>query len=39
TDYSGLMAGSVLYTLPVVILFVLVQRKVVAGLAAGAVKG
>jgi N,N'-diacetylchitobiose transport system permease protein len=39
TDYSGLMAASVLYTLPVVLLFVLVQRKVVAGLAAGAVKG
>ncbi|HTX01301.1 MAG TPA: carbohydrate ABC transporter permease [Acidimicrobiales bacterium] len=39
TDYSGLMAGSVLYTLPVVLLFVLVQRKVVSGLAAGAVKG
>jgi N,N'-diacetylchitobiose transport system permease protein len=39
TDYSGLMAASVLYTLPVVVLFVLVQRKVVAGLAAGAVKG
>lgn len=39
TDYSGLMAGSVLYTLPVVILFVIVQRKVVSGLAAGAVKG
>jgi N,N'-diacetylchitobiose transport system permease protein len=39
TDYSGLMAGSVLYTLPVVVLFVLVQRKVVAGLASGAVKG
>jgi len=39
TDYSGLMAGSVLYTLPVVVLFLLVQRKVVAGLASGAVKG
>ncbi len=39
TDYSGLMAGSVLYTLPVVLLFVLVQRKVVSGLASGAVKG
>lgn len=39
TDYSGLMAGSVLYTLPVVVLFVIVQRKVVSGLAAGAVKG
>ncbi len=39
TDYSGLMAASVLYTLPVVFLFILVQRKVVAGLAAGAVKG
>ncbi|MDA8298298.1 MAG: carbohydrate ABC transporter permease [Actinomycetota bacterium] len=39
TDYSGLMAGSVLYTLPVVVLFILVQRKVVSGLASGAVKG
>ncbi len=39
TDYSGLMAASVLYTLPVVVLFVVVQRKVVTGLAAGAVKG
>lgn len=39
TDYSGLMAGSVLYTLPVVILFIIVQRRVVSGLAAGAVKG
>lgn len=39
TDYSGLMAASVLYTLPVVVLFVLVQRKVVSGLASGAVKG
>jgi N,N'-diacetylchitobiose transport system permease protein len=39
TDYSGLMAASVLYTLPVVVLFLLVQRKVVSGLASGAVKG
>ncbi len=39
TDYSGLMAGSVLYTLPVVLLFLVVQRKVVSGLASGAVKG
>jgi N,N'-diacetylchitobiose transport system permease protein len=39
TDYSGLMAGSVLYTVPVVLLFLVVQRRVVSGLAAGAVKG
>lgn len=39
TDYSGLMAASVLYTLPVVIMFVLVQRKIITGLASGALKG
>ena len=39
TDYSGLMAASVLYTLPVVVMFVVVQRKLVAGLASGALKG
>ncbi|GAA2264785.1 sugar ABC transporter permease [Streptomyces ruber] len=39
TDYGGLMAGATLTALPVVVFFVLVQRKVAAGLAAGAVKG
>ncbi|MEO3973676.1 carbohydrate ABC transporter permease [Streptomyces sp. CAU 1734] len=39
TDYGALMAGSTLTALPVVIFFLLVQRRVAAGLAAGAVKG
>jgi len=38
TDWGGIMAGSTLMALPVVILFVLVQRNMVAGLTAGAVK-
>ena len=33
------MAASVLFTLPVVIFFLLVQRRLRAGLIAGAVKG
>lgn len=39
TDYGALMAGSILIALPVVIFFLLVQRRVAAGLTAGAVKG
>lgn len=39
TDYGALMAGSILIALPVVFFFLLVQRKVAAGLTAGAVKG
>lgn len=39
TDWGGVMAGSTLMAIPVVIFFVLVQRKVVSGLTAGAVKG
>jgi N,N'-diacetylchitobiose transport system permease protein len=39
TDYGALMAGSLLIALPVVVFFLLVQRKVAAGLTAGAVKG
>ena len=38
-DFGGLMAASTLFSLPVVVLFMLVQRKVVSGLTAGAVKG
>jgi N,N'-diacetylchitobiose transport system permease protein len=38
-DYGGQMAGSVLFTLPVVIFFLIIQRNLVAGLSAGAVKG
>lgn len=38
TDISGQMAGSVLFSLPVVVFFVLLQRKLVSGMSAGAVK-
>ena len=33
------MAGSTLMALPVVVFFLIVQRKVTAGMTAGAVKG
>jgi len=39
TDFGGQMAASVLFSLPVVVFFVLVQRKLVSGMSAGAVKG
>jgi N,N'-diacetylchitobiose transport system permease protein len=39
TDWGGLMAGSTLIAVPVVIFFLLVQRKIAFGLTAGAVKG
>jgi N,N'-diacetylchitobiose transport system permease protein len=38
-DWGGLMAGSTLTAIPVVIFFLLVQRKIAFGLTAGAVKG
>ena len=38
TDYSGLFAMATLTTLPVVIVFMVFQRYLVGGLAAGAVK-
>jgi len=37
--YGPLMAGSTLITLPVVVLFMAVQRQITGGLTAGAVKG
>jgi len=37
-DWGGLMAGSTMIAIPVVIFFVLVQRKIAFGLTAGAVK-
>ena len=37
-DWGGLMAGSTLIAIPVVIFFLLVQRKIAFGLTAGAVK-
>jgi N,N'-diacetylchitobiose transport system permease protein len=39
TNWGGVMAGSTVLALPVVIFFLIVQRKVTAGLTAGAVKG
>ncbi|UGY90821.1 carbohydrate ABC transporter permease [Streptomyces gobiensis] len=38
-DWGPVMAGSTLITLPVLVFFVLVQRRLSSGLAAGAVKG
>ena len=38
TDWGGLMAGSAMTAIPVVIFFLLVQRKIAFGLTAGAVK-
>lgn len=39
TDWNLLMAGAVVTTVPVIVLFVFLQRYLVAGLTAGAVKG
>lgn len=39
TEYAPMMAGSTMMAVPVVVLFLLVQRKMAAGLTAGAVKG
>ncbi|MFT4297421.1 MAG: carbohydrate ABC transporter permease [Micropruina sp.] len=38
-DYSGLMLGSLLTTLPMLIIFLVFQKQFVAGLLGGAVKG
>jgi N,N'-diacetylchitobiose transport system permease protein len=39
TDWGGTMAASTLFTLPVLVFFLIVQRRLVSGLSAGAVKG
>jgi N,N'-diacetylchitobiose transport system permease protein len=39
TDWGGVMAGSTVMAVPVVIFFLIVQRRVTSGLTAGAVKG
>jgi N,N'-diacetylchitobiose transport system permease protein len=39
TDWGATMAASTLFTLPVLIFFLLVQRRMVGGLTAGAVRG
>jgi len=39
TDWGGLMAGSTLIAIPVIVFFLIVQRKIGFGLTAGAVRG
>jgi multiple sugar transport system permease protein/N,N'-diacetylchitobiose transport system permease protein len=39
TDHGAIMAASVLFTLPVVVFFLFVHKKLTTGLVAGAVKG
>jgi len=39
TDWGALMAASTLTAIPVVVFFILIQRKIAFGLTAGAVKG
>lgn len=39
TDYGGIMAFSVLFTLPVVVFFLLMHRRLTTGMVVGAVKG
>jgi N,N'-diacetylchitobiose transport system permease protein len=39
TQWGAVMAGSTLFAIPAVVFFLLVQRRVVTGLTAGAVKG
>jgi N,N'-diacetylchitobiose transport system permease protein len=39
TDWGGLMAGATLTAIPVVIFFLVVQRRIAFGLTAGAVRG
>jgi N,N'-diacetylchitobiose transport system permease protein len=39
TDWGGVMAGSTLMAIPVIVFFLFVQHRVTAGLTAGAVKG
>ncbi|WP_028852331.1 carbohydrate ABC transporter permease [Thermocrispum municipale] len=38
-DWAGIMAGSALIAVPVIIFFLIVQRRMTAGLVSGAVKG
>jgi N,N'-diacetylchitobiose transport system permease protein len=39
TDWGGVMAGSTIMTIPVIVFFLIVQRRITTGLTAGAVKG
>ncbi|MGO8506883.1 carbohydrate ABC transporter permease, partial [Rhizobium leguminosarum] len=37
-DIDGIMAGAVLLTAPILVIFVALQRNFIAGIAAGAIK-
>jgi len=39
TDWGGIMAGSTLIAIPVIVVFLIVQGRMATGLVAGAVKG
>ena len=39
TDWGGAMAASTVFTIPVLVFFLFVQRNLVSGVTAGAVKG
>jgi N,N'-diacetylchitobiose transport system permease protein len=39
TDWGGVMAGSTIMAIPVIVFFLIVQRKITTGLTAAAVKG
>ena len=39
TNYGGQMAASVVFSLPVVVFFLIIQRNLGSGMSAGAVKG
>jgi N,N'-diacetylchitobiose transport system permease protein len=39
TDWGGVMAGSTLITIPVIVFFLFIHRRIAAGITAGAVKG
>jgi N,N'-diacetylchitobiose transport system permease protein len=39
TDWGGVMAGSTLITIPVIVFFLFVHRRIASGITAGAVKG
>jgi len=38
-DYGGIMAGSVIITVPIIVISLILQRYIISGLMAGAVKG
>lgn len=39
TDWGGVMAGSTIIAIPVIVFFLVVQRRIAAGMMSGAVKG